>query len=193
LKSKDDYRLHSPVKVISVGRQFAEKNPDNLIRAIASFENVHLTLVGDGQLHEYLKNVVNECRIDDRVEFHAAMPNDELCRILPEYDIFAVHTEYWEISKSVLEPLLTGLPVVINRRKGSPVPELTEDICMLVDNTVESYRDALVKLMTDHELREKLGRCAYRHAQENWAPAITEARFAQIYQQYMRQDEHDAS
>jgi glycosyltransferase involved in cell wall biosynthesis len=100
---------------------------------------------------------------------------------LPEFDIFATHSEYWEISKSVLEPLLTGLPVVINRRKGAPVPELTDDICFLVANTVESYREALERLTADGDYRERLGRAAYAHAQSNWSPAATEAKFVAIY------------
>ena len=181
LRRKEDYRLHDPVRVISVGRQFAEKNVDNLIKAVATMPNVHLTIVGDGTHHVYLKQVAQECGLGDRVEFHASMPNDELCGKLPEFDIFATHSEYWEISKSVLEPLLTGLPVIINRRRGEPVPELTDDVCLLVDNTVEDYRRALTRLISDHEYRERLGRAAYAHAQTYWSPAATEAKFVEIY------------
>lgn len=188
LHRKDDYRLHHPVRVISVGRQFREKNPDNLIRAIAKMHGVHLTLVGDGPYHDHLRKVASECGIEDRVEFHPSLPNDELCRRLPEFDIFATHSEYWEISKSVLEPLLTGLPVIINRRQGASVPELGEDICMLVPNTVEAYFLALERLMTDEGYRESLGRKAYAHAQKNWSPAITEAKFVEIYRRILEQN-----
>ena len=181
LRRKDDYRLHDPVRIISVGRQFEEKNPENLIKAVAQLPNVRLTLVGDGPSHAHLKRVVEECNIDDRVEFVPSLPNDELCRKLPEFDIFATHSEYWEISKSVLEPLLTGMPVVINRRLGAPVPELTEDICVLVPNTVEGYRQSLERLIVDGDYRERLARTAYAHAQANWSPAVTEAKFVAIY------------
>jgi glycosyltransferase involved in cell wall biosynthesis len=185
LQSKNDYRLHDPVRVLSVGRQFAEKNPDNLIKAAMRLPNVRLTLVGDGSHHGYLRQVAAACNASDRVEFIASLPNDELCRRLPDFDIFATHSEYWEISKSVLEPLLTGLPVVINRRLGAPVPELTDDICMLVTNSVEGYQKALERLIEDNEYRERLGRFAYSHAQENWSPGVTEAKFATIYQKFL--------
>jgi glycosyltransferase involved in cell wall biosynthesis len=185
LRKKDDYRLHDPVRILSVGRQFAEKNPDNLIRAVAQFGNVRLTLVGDGTHHAHLRRVAEQSGCRDRVEFVPSMPNDELCRRLPEFDIFATHSEYWEISKSVLEPLLTGLPVVINRRRGAPVPELTDDICLLVDNTAESYRQALERLITDAGFRERLGRSAYAHAQAHWSPAVTEAKFVAIYRRFL--------
>jgi glycosyltransferase involved in cell wall biosynthesis len=181
LRRKDDYRLHDPVRVLSVGRQFEHKNPDNLIRAVAQLPNVHLTIVGDGPYHAHLQSVAGECNIIDRLTFIASLPNDELCRRLPEFDIFATHSEYWEIAKSVLEPLLTGLPVVINRRLGTAVPELAEDICVLVTNTAEDYRQALQRLIADGAFRERLGRAAYAHAQANWSPAATEAKFVTIY------------
>jgi len=183
LRKKDDYRLHEPVRVISVGRQFAEKNPDNLIKAVAQFPNVRLTLVGDGLYHARLKHVAEQCNCGDRVEFIPSLPNDALCQELPEFDIFATQSEYWEISKSVLEPLLTGLPVVINRRRGEPVPELTDDICLLVENTTASYRQALERLIADNAYRERLGRTAYAHAQAHWSPAVTEAKFVAIYRE----------
>ena len=128
---KKDYSIGDNVKVISVGRQFAEKNPDNLIRAVARIKNIYLTLVGDGPYHQYLVDVVEECGVQERVFFHKAIPNDELCAMLPNFDIFSTHTEYFEISKSVLEPLLTGLPVLLNSRIGEAVKELTSVKCLL--------------------------------------------------------------
>lgn len=181
LRRKEDYRLHRPVRVLSVGRQFEDKNPDNLIRAVSQLPDVELTLVGDGPYHHYLRGLAKSCGIQDRVVFHPSLSNDELCRSLADYDIFATHTEYWEISKSVLEALLVGLPVLLNRRRGEPVPELTEDICVLVPNTVEAYVDALRRLIADDDYRERLGRRAYAHAQAHWAPEKTEAKFVSIY------------
>ncbi len=190
LQQKEDYRLHSPVRVVSVGRQFREKNPDNLVRAVARIDGVHLTLIGDGVLHDHLQRVAAGCGVTDRVRFLRAVPNDELCRMLPEFDIFATHSEYFEIAKSVLEPLLTGLPVVINRRQGDPVPELTPDICMLVENSVAGYEHALRRLITDHALRERLGRRAFAHARQHWSPEVTEAKFVSIYRRIL-QGRHD--
>jgi len=183
LQKKENYALHDPVEVVSVGRQLKGKNPENLIRAIATLPKVKLTLIGDGPLHTYLKQVAKDSEAEGRVEFIPSLSNDELCRRLPDYDVFAAHTDYWEIPKSVLEPLLTGLPVVINRRLGLPVPELTEDVCISVDNTVDGYKLALERLMGDDEFRIKLGAGAFKKANSQWAPSITEAKYMDIYSQ----------
>ncbi len=159
-----------------------------MIEAVAQMPNVRLTLVGDGPAHAHLRQVAQNSGIAGRVEFIQSIPNDELCRRLPEFDIFATHSEYWELSKSVIEPLLTGLPVIINRRIGKPVPELTGDICVLVENTVDAYGQVLERLVVDNGLREQLGRAAYAHAQSNWSPAATEAKFVSIYKRFLDAD-----
>jgi glycosyltransferase involved in cell wall biosynthesis len=181
LVRKADYRLHEPVRVVSVGRQFTSKDPSNLVRAIAELPHVQLTLVGGGELHVALRALARELGVADRVVFESALPNDELCRRLPDFDVFAIHSQYWELSKAMLEALLTGLPLVVNRREGPPVPELSEDLCVYVDNSVAGYREALLHLIEQHEARAALGRHAAAVAWERWGPDRTEAAFAGIY------------
>ena len=82
---------------------------------------------------------------------------------------------------SDLEAQFANLPVVINRRVTAPVPELTPDICMLVENTAAGYRAALRRLIADDRFREQLGRNAGCSARAKWHPAITESRYVDIY------------
>ena len=185
LVKKDDYALHRPVRVISVGRLIAEKDPSALIAAVAAMPDVELTIVGDGPIVGDLRRTAEERGVAGRVVFRPAVPNDELCRLLPQFDIFAIRSDYFELSKSMLEALLTGLPVVVNRRPGDPVPELTGDIALLVDNTAAGYQAALQRLISDHAFRERLGRAAYAHAQARWAPEKTEAAYIAAYRELL--------
>jgi len=182
LQPKISYELNEPPHIISVGRQFAEKNPDNIIRAIACIPNLQFTIVGDGPYHENLINLVCKLNLQDRVFFRKSIPNDELCQQLHTFDIFVTHTEYYELSKSVLESLLCGLPVLLNKRKGYPVPELQGDFVCLANNTPDDYYNALKRLLDNHDEREQLGRRAFEHAQSMWAPEKTELEYKKIYQ-----------
>jgi glycosyltransferase involved in cell wall biosynthesis len=85
----------------------------------------------------------------------------------------------------MLEALLTGLPAIINKRPGDPVPELTDEICMLVENTPAGYGAALHRLISDNGARERLGRSALAHARSRWSPAVTEAKFVDIYRELL--------
>jgi glycosyltransferase involved in cell wall biosynthesis len=187
LREKTDYALSSPPHVVYVGRLFAEKDPSHIIRAIASLGNgIRYTIVGDGPHRPVLADLIAELGVGDRITIVPAIPNDQLCELLAEADIFAIHTEYWEISKSVLEALLTGLPCIVNKRIGEPVPEFAPEankepfLCM-VENTTEAYQAALSHLLENHSAREALGKRAFAHAQAHWSPHITEAKVAGIY------------
>ncbi len=186
LRSKTDYRLGSPPRILSVGRQLAEKDPSNIIRSVAELPEVELSLVGDGPLHADLKRLAVELGVTDRVRFETALPNDELCARIADYDLFAIHSEYWELNKSLLEALLTGMPIVLNRRRGLPVPELEGDFVIKVENTKDAYKTAFRALLRDGHAREDLGRRAFSRANALWHPSVTEAKFAGIYRRLMR-------
>ena len=158
LRRKSNYQLASPPRIICTGRLLhGEKDPTAIIQAVASIPRLELLIVGDGPMRNELVSLVDQLGIADRVKFSPAIDNDKLCEMLPEFDLFVVHTEYWELNKSVLEALLTGLPLVINRRRGQPVPELENaDFVRMVDNSAASYRDALIDLLNDHAKEKRL-------------------------------------
>lgn len=187
LRVKQDYSAHQPFRIVSVGRLIKEKNPAHLIEAVADLPDVELTIVGDGPERPALESLTQHLGASTRVRFAPAIPNDQLCELLPDFDLFAIHTEYWELNKSLLEALLTGLPVVMNRRLGTPVPELDGvDITRFVDNTTLGYRSAINELMRDDHMREQLGRRAREYAAARWSPEVTERKVVEIYRRYMK-------
>jgi glycosyltransferase involved in cell wall biosynthesis len=185
LRRKHSYVIHGRPRIVSVGRQIPGKNPANVIRAVASLPGVELTLIGDGPLQPTLRRLAAESGAADRIVFRPAVSNDDVCRLLPDFDVFAAHCDFSGIPKAVLEPLLTGLPVVTNRRPGRAVPELDGNWVRLVDDTPESYRSALEALLADNAEREALGERAYAHAAEHWTPAIAEQRLADVHRRAM--------
>jgi len=181
LRAKSSYALHDPPRIVCVGRLFDAKDPSNLLRALARLPRVELTIVGDGPKRPVLEALARELGLAERVRFEPALPNRALCARLADFDLFAVHTEYWEINKSVLEALLVGLPVVHSRRIGEPVPELAGGVVRLVENSEPGFHDAIAELLTDGAAREALGRRGFAHAQAHYAPAKTEAKVVEIY------------
>lgn len=181
LRPKNNYALGSPIRVICIGRQIAEKNPSNIVKAIAGLPNAHLTLVGDGPKHTGLRKLAAGSGHPERFNFVRSIPNDDLCRMLPDFDLLTYHSEYAELSKVIIEGALTGLPMVVNRLRKDPVPELECGVCELVDNNERDYRAAILRLIEDHAGREKLGRNARAYALANWDPATTELNYVRIY------------
>ncbi|WAI84353.1 MULTISPECIES: glycosyltransferase family 4 protein [Achromobacter] len=78
----DDARI-----LLMQGGLSAGRNIDTLVRAMAKVktQDVHLVLLGDGQITRYLKRMVRSLHLENRVYFHPAVPQ----HALPEYTIDA--------------------------------------------------------------------------------------------------------
>lgn len=184
MQRKKCYEISSPPQVISVGRQFKEKNPENIIRAMTHLDAV-LTIVGDGAYHDYLIKLADRLGLKERTVFKKALSNDEICAALPGYDIFAVHCDYVGIPKAVIEPLLAGLPVVINKNPVASVPEIEGDWVLAVENTEPGYASALKKLIQDKAMRQLLGEKSIAYAEKNFLPHMMEQKMSALYRELL--------
>lgn len=178
---KSDYSLHDPVEIISVGRQLVGKDPTYLIHAVAQMDRVRLTLVGDGPLHQELQQFVARNHLGHRIAFVRSLPNEIICQKLAAYDLFAGQNEYWGVPKTIMEGMLAGLPIVINRPDPAYVPEITRQTALLVDNSPQGYRQGIEELISDKMKRKALGQAAAQFAWDKWNPGKTEARLADVY------------
>lgn len=181
LQVKEDYTLAHPPRVVTVGRQFDRKNPSNIIRAMALIPGVHLTVIGDGPLHDRLVDLTAGLGLTDRVEFIRSLSNDSLISELPSFDIFAVHNQFWGVPKTVMEAMLAGLPVVHNLNASRPVEELSTGAVHLVEDTAEGYARALQYLINDPDHRAQLGRRAREIAKSRWDHEAAETAFVASY------------
>jgi glycosyltransferase involved in cell wall biosynthesis len=184
LLSKESYSLSVPPKIISVGRQLARKKPDRLLLAMRNID-AELLLIGEGECHTRLRHLVAENGLHGKVSFQPSMPNAEVCKVLETADIFAAHTNYPELPKTVMEALWRGLPVLVNEDQTLPVPELQGDWVYRVPNTSEGYSDGLQDLLRDEILRERLGRCGRSFAQKHFDPREMEEHLIRLYGEFI--------
>ncbi|MDQ0279281.1 glycosyltransferase involved in cell wall biosynthesis [Arthrobacter silviterrae] len=105
---------------IFVGRLIALKNVGNIIRAFESVADSEdrLTIVGDGECKNSLRNLTAELGLQDRVNFLGSLNNDELPAVLARQStlILVSSTEVWGLV--VNEALASGLHVVVGRNCG---------------------------------------------------------------------------
>lgn len=172
-------------RLISVGRQIPAKSPEPLVRAVAARSDWSLTLVGDGPLHSRMVKLSESLGLAHRINFLTSVPNSDLVNLLGEHDAFIAYSEFWEMSKAVIEAMLSGLPVVLNVRKGSPVPELPASPAVLVSGDPNSYVSALDRLDADVDLLRHVGERTRQFAVERWSPTQAEHRLATLFQQVM--------
>lgn len=186
IRARKDYRRGEKLKIITINRQFKEKNPENIIRAVKDLD-CEYWLVGDGPYHQQLKQLAAGLGIAHKLKFVQSMANDELCAILPTFDLMVAHCDNWGISKSTIESALAGLPIVLNRHPIEPIPDLEGEWLVLCENTPEGYHEAISRFADSEALRADYGGRALAHAKENFSPETMENKTVALYRELMGQ------
>lgn len=155
-------------KIITVGRiDPKHKRQDLLIEAFKIVSEKHsewkLDIYGDTSFN---KNYYNECielikkyKLEDKVEFCGITKDVE--GVLLNSSIFAFPSAYEGFGMALAEGMSVGLPAV-GYKSCPAVNELIKDgeTGLLCDDGAEPLAQALEKLMSDKELRVKMGKAA---------------------------------
>jgi len=192
ISRKRTYELSNPPRLITINRQVPQKNPSNIIRAVAQMD-WRYTIVGDGQLHESLRSLAAELGCADHVEFIKAVPNAELCARLQDFDLMVSHCDYWGTSKTIIEGALAGLPIVINKHPEIEIAEYRGGWIVECENTAEGYKAAISAVLADRQRRQSLGELAFETARDRFDPGQMEHRTVSLYRELLAQSSHRAA
>jgi glycosyltransferase involved in cell wall biosynthesis len=100
------------VAVLFVGRLDAEKNVDELVRAVARVPRLRAEIVGDGSCRAALTALAADLGVADRIRFHGFVPDAELVRIYARCQVFCMPGTAELQSLATMEAMAAGLPVV---------------------------------------------------------------------------------
>jgi glycosyltransferase involved in cell wall biosynthesis len=177
--------LHSPLRILYVGRLDPQKAPEIIIRALAGPGGrltAELTIIGDGGRRRELESLAAELGLSDRVEFIPSVPNREIQRYYHRADVFAMATNYEGFCIPVLEAMASGLPVVAC--STPPLPEIVGSAGLLVELSAPAFRQALGRLKQEPELALSLGAAASKRARQ-LDGRIMEEREVRLYREIM--------
>lgn len=136
--------------ILFVGRLASRKGVSRAIESIATLRDdaVELLIAGTGRHEDRLKQLAQDCGVDENVKFLGFVPDDKLPVLYSAADVFVFPSRYEGFGLVVLEAMACGTPVV-----GTPVggvPDIVEDgkTGFVVDHDVE---DIGAKLRHCHE------------------------------------------
>jgi len=104
--------------------------------------------------YRHLLRMVNELNLGEHVRFLGALPDDKLQEIRGEATLLVAPSRFESFGIGVLEALASGLPVV-----ASDIPEfndITSGSALLVDPTPQNLSNAIVRMILEKDLREKM-------------------------------------
>jgi glycosyltransferase involved in cell wall biosynthesis len=153
--------------VLTVGRLDTEKNPlllAEILALLANDERWRLVICGDGPMHDELQSRLSELGVLDRVQLRGYVPIDSGLLELYRSSHMFLHVSWTEGFPQVLiEAFAAGLPTVATAVGG--VPAAAEGAALLVQpGDPGATADALRRLATDTELRQRLVEAALERA-----------------------------
>ncbi|MDD4289743.1 MAG: glycosyltransferase family 4 protein [Patescibacteria group bacterium] len=169
------YNLENKKIILTVGRIIKRKNHELIIKTINElrneFENLLYLIAGTGDNLEHLKNIAKD---NKNIIFLGDVTDQELPYLYSICDIFAMishetknDTEGFGIV--YLEAALFKKPSLAANSGGAKEAVIDNVSGLLINNeSLEELKNAIRKLLTDNNLREKLGENAYTRTIDNF-------------------------
>lgn len=163
--NRDKLNLHDEKVILFVGRLYANKNVDLLIRSLAFLgKEYRLLIVGEGNDREKLELLVAETGLRERVLFAGYVPYRELPDYYRTADVFVLPSRLEGNPKVVLEALSSGVPIVMSKC-FLPDPAVAKWILQIDALSPESIAKA-VKDSLENNIKPDTGDIAARF---DWA------------------------
>ena len=159
---KTDYRPNNPMTLVHIGRFNEQKNHAGLLEAfrllLEQAPNCRLNLLGDGELLEPMRQLAREKGIADKVFFLGSQSN--VHPYLQEADLFVLPSNYEGMPMTIIEAMGTGLPIVATDVGGVADMVTDGESALLTPVDAAAVSAACARLVSDEDLRRKLGRKA---------------------------------
>jgi glycosyltransferase involved in cell wall biosynthesis len=160
---KTEYGLSSGVRLAAAGRLVARKNLAFVIEAVTMLRaggvDVALDVYGDGPEKHAIETLLAQRGLQDRVTLHGYRA--DWVKQATEADIFVNLSEAEGFCIVVAEAMLAGLPVIAVDVGGiRDYGRDGENMLKLLAPDPDTARNAVLRLVRDQSLRERLGRRA---------------------------------
>ncbi len=144
---------------VSMARFYPQKNQRLLISAFRNVLDVYpdcrLTIYGEGPLREQLESQINNLGLNDYVSLPGVTNN--IIEALGNASVYVCSSDYEGMPNSVIEAMVCGVPTISTKVMGAvDLIENGENGLLVNVGNEDELSDAMIKLISDKELRYKL-------------------------------------
>jgi glycosyltransferase involved in cell wall biosynthesis len=171
--------------VVSVGRLEHQKGFDVLLDALARVPTARLLLVGDGGQRLALEEHARRLGVADRVRLTGWVENPRAMMV--EADVFALPSRFEGFPLSVVEAMLTGLPVVAADVGSVREAVIHEQTGLLIEpDDADALAAALERLLGDETERRRFGEAGREFALARFMADGMAKAYAELYGELVR-------
>lgn len=182
-------RKDGKISILWAGRFLKWKHPEVAVKTAEGLKKAgyqfKLTLIGDGEVKSDLVSYVQQNQLQDVVEFKGFMSPEKVRNHMEEADIFLFTSDFNEGWGAVLnESMNSGCAVVASHAIGS-VPFLVKhgiNGMIYKDGDDKELLSLVMQLCDDDNLRESIGKQAYRTLAEEWNAKNAAVNFLKLAQ-----------
>lgn len=172
---KSSYAMGPTVRLLFTGAFTLRKGAHVVMAALADLDRrgiaYELTIAGGAHVGPQLQKSYG---VAGPVRYLGNVPQEELRSLFIESDIYIFPSLAEGSARSAMEAMGSGLPVIVTANTGLPLTH-GEDGLLVPVGDAQTLADAIVRLVSDGQLREKLGRVAAANIGRNY----TWSRYAQ--------------
>jgi len=176
-------------RLLHAGRLGHEKNVDVVLKAFARLLEDHpgftLDILGDGPARESLVRLAERLGISGSVRMGGFIDRRALGRVYRNFDAFVTASTIETQGIVLLEAMAAGLPVVGVRALA--IPELVidgRDGLLVEPGDVEELAEALSRVMSDQEMRARMGAAGMADVKAHELPAVV-TRLEELYERVL--------
>lgn len=163
----------SPVRILFVGWVNHEKGTLELIEACRRLRDAafdfHLTFVGDGVAADEVRALIASHDLGDRISMRGWLHGEELVQAYGDAEVFALPSWAEGLPNAMIEAMAAGLAVVVSAVGNVPALVTHGEQALLVPRRdAGALADALARVLSDQELRCRLGARASQWAAEQF-------------------------
>ena len=173
------------VKLLTVSRLVEKKGHLKVLEAIKDLPNVRYTIVGDGPMRKPIQDRIIALGIEERVTMMQHVSDGKLPELYGSHDIFVMPTTKSMMDREgfgivYIEAGLFGLPVIATNQPGVDEAVVDGKTGLLIEDTADLLKEAIVNLVNDRELRLRLGAVGRARVLAEFVPDVTLRAFGPV-------------
>ncbi|UCD62896.1 MAG: glycosyltransferase family 4 protein [Candidatus Zixiibacteriota bacterium] len=182
---KDDSVVPDPDLVVAVTRFTEQKKVRELVRAMALLgekrPNARLELYGSGPMQAEIEQLIAKLGLRQAVSIHGPVSQEKLREVYNRASVVVLNSVNEGFGLALSEAMLCGTAVVGADSGGiTDIIENEKRGLLVAPNNIEHLSEALLRLLTDPALNERLARAGHAFAAENYASRKLAGRYADI-------------
>ena len=178
---KNDYELHSPSRIIHVGRFQEQKNHRCIIESANKLKerNILFICIGEGELKCEIEKMIKDKNLNNKISCVGLTNN--VNKYLNEGDIFILPSKWEGFPISIIEAMAVGIPIIASDVGGvSDIVKSHINGILIEPNSIQ-LSDSIVQLLDNKTLREEYGYNAKKTSEKFSVEKMT-TRYIDLYQ-----------